>query len=465
MGTNKGIELGTPMQRRRRYPTSRIDRHGTGYKWRMRVPDDVFQLYGRRYFIATLPNASAGDAQKEAARLDMQHYALIDRLRATPASDRAALVAGGGTKDLAKMAAGLLRADTFMTAVASTMPADDGTAPDPVQDAIEQARFRRVAAETRRQSAAINRLGTKASPGITTLVPLYASTAAPRNVKTVEKMELYAQRFEAIVGTMPPSAITANHVRKFRDALEQTHSPENIARHLSSLHTLFSIAVSEGKMQSNPARDVRAHKPKQSFASMKAAKKKPLSPADVHNIFEAMKSLPLQDQWVIKLCVYHGARSGEIVQLEKNDIQTAHGVTFMRLHDDDNGRGIKNVHSVRDVPLHPACHDFIAFVAAQKGPNVFDYPNWKGGKASAFQHSTNRYLRSVGALPRDDHKISLHSARHYWRDLAREAGMPQDVSRSITGHRLGRDTHDAGYGQGPSLKSRLEWLAKIDPLA
>lgn len=438
----------------------------------MRVPDDVFALYGRRYFIVTLPDTSASAAQKEAARLDMQHYALIDRLRTVTGPDRVALVAGGGAKDLAKMAAGLLRADAFMTAVAAALPDDDGTTPpdmpeptdaDRAQVALEHANFRRTAAETKRQLAAINRLGTKASQGITTLVPLYASTAAPRNIKTVEKMMLYAQRFEAIVGAVAPSAVTANHVRKFRDALEQTHSPENVGRHISSLHTLFSIAVSEGKMQHNPARDVRAHKPKQSFASMKAAKKKPLTPDHVRKIFEAMTARPVSDQWVIKLCIYHGCRSGEIVQLEKNDIQAAHGVTFMRLRDDDNGRGIKNVHSVRDVPLHPECAGFVTFAAAQKGPSVFDYPEWKGGKASAFQHRINRYLRSVGALPRDDHKISLHSARHYWRDLAREVGMPQDISRAITGHRLGRDTHDAGYGQGPSLKSRADWLAKIDP--
>ncbi len=63
-----------------------------------------------------------------------------------------------------------------------------------------------------------------------------------------------------------------------------------------------------------------------------------------------MKALPKQDQRVIQLCIYHGCRSGEVVQLEKDDLQTAHGVTFMRLCDDEGGRGIKNIHSVRDVP-------------------------------------------------------------------------------------------------------------------
>lgn len=455
------------MRRRRLYPTSRLDRHGTGHKWRMRVPDDVFPAYGRRYFVVTLPDTSASEAQKEAARLDAKHFDLIDRLRKVKGPDRQALVDGGGAKDLLRQERGLEASDAFFTAIDAAIPDDDGSAPDPVAHAIEEAEYRRNVARTRKQLSAVRKLstGTKNSTGITTLVPLYVTVAQPRNVKTVEKMTLYAKRFEALVGTISPTAITADHVRKFRDALEKQYQPDNVARHLSSLHTLFSIAVSEGKMQHNPARDVKAHKPKQTFASMKAAKKKPLTPDDVKNIFEAMKALPLQDQWVIKLCVYHGCRSGEVVQLEKADIQTLYGIQIMKLYDDENGRGVKNIHSVRDVPLHPACSDFPAFVATRKSPLVFDYSQWKSGRASAFQRKVHKYLRSVGALPADDKKKSLHSARHLWLDLAREIGMPQDVSRAITGHRQGRDTHDAGYGQGPSLKTRADWIARVDPLA
>lgn len=462
------------MQRRRRYPSSRLDRHGTGYKWRMRVPDDVFELYGRRYFIVTLPDTSPSQAQKEAAKLDVQHFEVIDRLRKVPASDRAALVAGGGAKPLGKRIEALTRLDNFMTTAAPLVLDNCGPDPDdmPVptdaergQVALAQAEFRRTAAETRRQVQAVKRLTNKDGKGVMTLVPLYEAKAAPRNSLTVEKMKVYARRFEKICGDISPSSITPAHMRKFRDTLEKTLTPQNVARHLSSLQTMFKIAVSEGVMRDNPARDIRVFQPKQSFASMRAAKKKPLTSDDVRAIFEAMKALPEQDQWVIRLIVYHGARSGEIVQLQKADLQTQYGVTFMRLRDDDDGRSIKNAQSVRDVPLHPVCADFAAFVASREGPNVFDYPVWKhGGMSPAFQRRVHKYLRSVGALPADDRKKSLHSARHLWRDLAREIGMPLEISKAITGHSQGRDAH-AGYGQGPSLKSRADWIARIDPIA
>jgi hypothetical protein len=90
-------------------------------------------------------------------------------------------------------------------------------------------------------------------------------------------------------------------------------------------------------------------------------------------------------------------------------------VTFTRLYDTDEGRGIKNVHSVRDVPLRPTCAGFAAFVAARKGPEVFDCPACKSGKVSAFQKRVNGFLRDAGALRKDVSKKFLHSARHYWR--------------------------------------------------
>jgi hypothetical protein len=136
----------------------------------------------------------------------------------------------------------------------------------------------------------------------------------------------------------------------------------------------------------------------------------------------------------------------------------------MRLYDADEGRGIKNVHSVRDVPLHPTCAGFAASVAARKGPEVFDYPAWKSGKVPAFQKRVNGFLRDAGALrKRRLQEIPTFGAA-LLADLAREIGMPQDISRAITGHRFGRDTQDAGYGVGRLLNSRAKWMAKVDPL-
>jgi hypothetical protein len=63
-------------------------------------------------------------------------------------------------------------------------------------------------------------------------------------------------------------------------------------------------------IQSNPAH-IKAHKPKQSFASMKVAKKKPLMQSDVAAILKAMQTLSEQDEWVISCACIIGAAAAK----------------------------------------------------------------------------------------------------------------------------------------------------------
>jgi len=66
------------------------------------------------------------------------------------------------------------------------------------------------------------------------------------------------------------------------------------------------------------------------------------------------------------------------------------------------------------------------------------------------------YIRKVSAHPQK----ALHSFRHTFIDLAREAGTTDVETRKfITGHSLG----DVGgeYGSGPSMEKRLAVLNGI----
>jgi hypothetical protein len=41
--------------------------------------------------------------------------------------------------------------------------------------------------------------------------------------------------------------------------------------------------------------------------------------------------------------------------------------------------------------------------------------------------------------------------------------MPEPVSRAILGHTQGKGEHGK-YGEGPAMKMRAKWIAKVDPL-
>jgi len=86
-------------------------------------------------------------------------------------------------------------------------------------------------------------------------------------------------------------------------------------------------------------------------------------------------------------------------------------------------------------------------------------PTERGGP---YQRAAAAFLRNVAKIA--DKRLTIHCLRHTFRDLCREALMPADISAAIMGHSLGKGHHGATYGTGVSIKTRLEWLKKIDPL-
>ena len=79
------------------------------------------------------------------------------------------------------------------------------------------------------------------------------------------------------------------------------------------------------------------------------------------------------DQMVMRLIAYHGMRAGEACQLRACDVHRVGGVDVISIN--DAAGSIKNRASLRDVPLHPKCHDLLK-LARSKAPDayLFDYP-------------------------------------------------------------------------------------------
>jgi integrase len=71
------------------------------------------------------------------------------------------------------------------------------------------------------------------------------------------------------------------------------------------------------------------------------------------------------------------------------------------------------------------------------------------------QNRLNRIIREEFSDP----ALTLHSLRHTFKDLARDAEINKEVSDFITGHSQGDVA--GGYGQGPSLKKRYQAITSI----
>lgn len=450
------------------YSKHHLAQKGRAWRYRRRVPKHLVAIVGRGEWFKYLGLIGHRAAVAEARVLDVEHDRLIAKLDAMPDVQRADVARNGG---LPAMLQDLQVMETALPFVElSSANFDEPKVDIDAHDALDQIKEIR---ETRRAGAALRTKinashaivaatgkGAASTGSLESLVDVWQRVAQPRNPKTVHKMRLYVRRITDFVGNLEPKDITRAHIAKFRDALEDRSdlSRAAIQQHLNFLHRLFGVALSENLIASNPVQGVKVAKLKGiRFADENG--REPFSGEQVSEIFAKAEGESADLRWIIRLLAYHGMRSGEVCQLRVADVTLLTGVPVLRVTDEAGS--LKNRFSMRDVPIHPQCLEIVDFAAAVKGPWLFESFSKTTDKGGKFQRWGGAFLRKTVKI--SDTSLTMHSLRHTWRTCAREISMPEQVSRAIMGHSMGRDDH-AGYGGVPSLKQRADWMARIDPL-
>lgn len=76
-------------------------------------------------------------------------------------------------------------------------------------------------------------------------------------------------------------------------------------------------------------------------------------------------------------------------------------------------------------------------------------------KPDSLSGALSKYLKSNGLIPSDKHTV--YSLRHSFQDRLLAANAPDRVQADLMGHKF----HRPYYGEGSSLKQKLEWLQKV----
>jgi integrase len=448
----------------RPYRKTYVVPHGSGWRYKRRVPQKLQAAVGKKVWLRYLGNSAYADAVRTAGPLARNHDDLIARLKAVSRADLQAIATAGGLGEVAITADD--RGAPFVEALAihtDVDPLDDEEAQ--ALQALEIIRARKAAAAMREAAIGartlLARVDGRTPDGVESLIPVWMKRNKPRSDA---RMRQHVKRFIALVGDIPARSVTRMHVAAFRDALETDTALGRltVSKYLDSIHALFRAASSANAIPSNPAAGITVSKAENANYAENEVRKKVFTAAQVRNILGAAQSEHLDVQWMLKLLAYTGARSGELAQLRTDDVAKVEGVDVLRIH--DRYGPLKNKFSVRDIPIPPACHGIIAYAAKVQGPWLFDtFRAWKGrSRGVTFQHRVGAWLRETVGIK--EKRLTLHSFRHRWKTVAIEIDMPEAVRKAIMGHSEGADEH-AGYGERPSLAKRAVWMAKVDPLA
>lgn len=276
-----------------------------------------------------------------------------------------------------------------------------------------------------------------------------------------------------------------------------------------TLRSVLSLAITTGRRRgANPVDSVtELYKISEEEEQERLSPRRPYSDAELNKVFASDWYAPGSTRWNGKMatdlgarywtpliCMYHGNRVGEVIQLVASDFTFENDVHCMNIQEDVAGgqpeliaagvkRSLKNVSTARGVPVHPqliglGLLDFIQSRRDAAGVNALLFPSCvprPGGARPILGRSYEQaYLRFVN----DDIGKGLgnHGYRHQLEDRIRNVQTPGNqwpagLGQQYTGRKSTRAVDlahvakvgsETDYGEGYTPELMLMYVKSLD---
>lgn len=278
---------------------------------------------------------------------------------------------------------------------------------------------------------------------------------------------------------------------------------------LRTIRAVFSLAITTGRRRgANPVDCVtELHKLSDKEEQERLKPRHPYTDADINKVFESEWYDPRTTRWTGKMstdlgarfwtpliCLYHGNRIREVVQLVASDFTCENDLNCMTLQEDVAGgqpelmaasisRSLKNQSTARAVPMHPqliamGLLDFIQVRRDTDGVNALLFPSCipkPGGKTPilgrAYEQAYLRFVKKdVG------NGLGNHGFRHQLEDRIRSAQTPGNqwpagLGQQYTGRKSTREKDkehlaqvgsEGKYGKGYTPETMQMYVKTLD---
>lgn len=261
----------------------------------------------------------------------------------------------------------------------------------------------------------------------------YERNVSPHTLRNytsdLEQFRLYLFKIEKRED-IPVAEIDRLTIREWMAELHADHKKTSVARKLASLRTFFQFLVSEGKLESNPAKQV---------ATPKIERKLPnhLSIEDAVRFIETPDintDLGRRDRAIIEFLYATGIRVGELVGVNLADVDFREKMVRV------TGKRKKQ----RIVPFgEPALQALMLYLEKTRGTFLNECPEAERDLNALFLHRRGGRIttRSVGRMIdkyirqcADIHDISPHSLRHTFATHLLDSGADLRDIQELLGH-------------------------------
>jgi integrase/recombinase XerC len=221
-----------------------------------------------------------------------------------------------------------------------------------------------------------------------------------------------------------PSAVDALAVRGYLAWLDQRKEKKSSqARKLAALRSFYRFLGRDGAISRNPAAEVRTPKQPQHLPRV-------LSKDDANALMEFPEGdgpMAVRDRAILEVLYSTGARVGELVALNVEDLNEADGLVRLR------GKGRRErIVPVGEVALQ-ALQVYQAVPLAAKGedPSMPLFRNRRGGRLTA--RSVERLVAKYSGRLREG-RISPHALRHSFATHLLDEGADLRAIQEMLGH-------------------------------
>ncbi|WAJ31183.1 integrase [Antarcticirhabdus aurantiaca] len=180
------------------------------------------------------------------------------------------------------------------------------------------------------------------------------------------------------------------------------------------------------------------------------AKRPPFSTAHIREVLlrpGALDALNAGARGIILTMIETGARPVELAHLRpKIDIRLDAEIPHISIAPYER-YSLKTKYSERTLPL--------VGVAIEGAKLLMEANRRYQGRTDALSAVVNKFLVTNELLENPDQ--SIYSLRHSFKDRLTDVSTPDTMETALMGHKFDRP----GYGSGPTLERKLEWIRKI----
>jgi integrase len=291
------------------------------------------------------------------------------------------------------------------------------------------------------------------------------SLARTQTRKTVDEVKSVVASFQEYLReqhqVVEVEHVTRQHATEYRDHLLGAGLKWNtVNKKLAFIRKLFTKAVRDEKLASNPFDQVAVDKPKKGRKARFSYSVAELNAIVRSDIYLTGKRPAGCGQgaafWVPLIAIFTGMRVEEICQLRVADVGHHPRGMFFRVTDEGPGQKLKTEPSRRLIPVHDELlkigfAEFVQDARTRRDGWLFaDLDADKYGNRSArFSKVWNPLTKKLLGRESRDRSRTLHSTRHAWKDHARACKIAEEVHDALSGHGKTGEARKYGSGEFP----------------